>query len=161
MELCDFCKSEPSENIFKIGSERCAICGKWLCEDKNCKGKTRDDYFTTKHFPRLIYGKQFPTICVKCWELAQSVSDTKIKNGVKHGGSGSIWAVKLGEFAWKVALEKWKEVEKEILDEIKRLIKIAKEQKKEKTKIAELEKKFDMLKRKVLKKDSVEDDLPF
>ena len=124
IEVCDFCEVTTENQHLKVGSKKCTICSKWACENK-CAG-VADAYYTTSHFPWNGYSSMaYSFICEECWENARLVDCKLISQGVGINGSGSSWAIRLGEYVTLKFQEKFKELDAQYVNEVRRLIKLS------------------------------------
>lgn len=152
IELCDYCEVSSDNATLHIASKKCSLCSRWGCSDAKCLGRQEDAYYTTQHMPFSDYcGQGFPFICSSCWKEARKIDSTIIKSGVNLHVSGSTWAIRLGEYAQLVYNESVGEAQKKVIDEIRRLIQLAKKQDREKEKQAALRQRVEELERQLPK----------
>lgn len=151
VDFCDFCEVTKDNANEKIGREKCIICERWNCRSEKCIGAVEDNYWTTAHLPTSHYDSRgkFPFICKECWDKATKISSDEIKKGVDIHGSGSSWAIRLGEYATMVYDDGVDKTIKATVDEIKRLISLLDKRNKESLEKAKLQRKVDSLKRKI------------
>jgi len=127
VNFCDFCSIDSTDAKDHVGTDKCAICGKWACPHEKCPGRLggRDP---TEHFPRSYScgAPLYPFICANCWAKARQVPGEQIRRGIPLNASGDSWSIRLGEYITRHHVEFKKQLNEIFVDEIRRLIELGK-----------------------------------